>query len=416
MLSEYKLVLKNKSFIYIWISQIFSQITINIMNFVLLTRLFEVTGSAISTSLLWVAYALPAMMIGPFAPAIIDLVDKRLILVITNLLQSLAIFLFALASNTSIFIIYEIVFIYSFLNQFYVPSEASTLPSVLEKKNLVHGNSLFFITQQGSLIIGFAVAGLLKSVLGFRNTLFLCAFFVFIAFISTTFLPKTKVVKVIPENIEDALFGFFRHIKDGYNFIKNERKILTPLLLLLGFQVALQLIIVQFPTFAQNVLSVSLNSAGLYILVPAGVGAITGAVIVPKLLKKGFRKKAVIDTALLTIGISLLLITFVLPLFTYTVRIIFSFLILAIVGFSFVSVLIPSQTFLQEWTPADLRGRVFGSFAFLVTIGSVLPVLFSGTVVEILGIRFLLFILAAFSISIYGFSKKFGTKFLADQI
>ncbi len=77
MLKDFKPVVKNKNFVYIWISQIFSQLTINIMNFVLLIKLFEVTGSAISTSMLWVAYSLPAILIGPVASALTDMWDKR---------------------------------------------------------------------------------------------------------------------------------------------------------------------------------------------------------------------------------------------------------------------------------------------------------------------------------------------------
>lgn len=145
MQADYKSVIRNKSFLHIWTSQIFSQLTINIMNFVLLIRLFEVTGSAISTSFLWVAYSLPAILFGPFASAAIDLIDKRKVLIVTNFLQSLVILIFALSAKSNVFAIYEVVFIYSLLNQFYVPSETSTLPSVLKKENLVHGNSLFLL-------------------------------------------------------------------------------------------------------------------------------------------------------------------------------------------------------------------------------------------------------------------------------
>src|SRR4030065_230113 len=69
MLQEFKPVLRNKSFRYLWISQITSQLSINIMNFVFLIWLFGQTGSAISTSFLWVAYSLPAILVGPFALA-----------------------------------------------------------------------------------------------------------------------------------------------------------------------------------------------------------------------------------------------------------------------------------------------------------------------------------------------------------
>jgi len=414
MLQEFKPVLKNKNFLYIWISQIFSQLTINIMNFVFLIRLFEVTGSAISTSLLWVAYALPAILIGPFASGAVDLVDRRKMLIITNLLQSLTIFLYAIAYKSNIFLLYEVVFVYSLINQFYVPAEAATLPSVLSKEKLAHGNSLFFITQQGSIVLGFAIAGLLNGLLGFNNTLFLCSFFLFIAFASTMLLPKLTSNNQIPKKFETAVFGFFRHIAEGYDYIKNDRKILTPFLLLIGFQAALQVAVVQVPIIAKNILYIPLNSAGVFILVPAGIGAILGALIMPKLLKKQFRKKQIINAALLTTGISIFVLAFIIPVFTASwVRVILAFISVLLLGLSFVGILVPSQTFLQESTPPDLRGRVFGNTWFLVTVASVVPVVFSGSLAEIFGIKFLLLILSLFAFGILFVSKRFGDRFLS---
>lgn len=120
MLTDYRPLSKNFKFLYLWASQILSQLTIYVMNFLLLLRLFEKTGSTIATSFLWVAYALPAILIGPFAAA---------------------------SHRTSLFLIYGVALAYSFLNQFYVPAELATLPSVVKKKVLPHANGLFFLTQ-----------------------------------------------------------------------------------------------------------------------------------------------------------------------------------------------------------------------------------------------------------------------------
>jgi MFS family permease len=383
------------------------------MNFVFFIKLFEVTGSAISTSLLWVSYALPAILIGPFAPGILDLVDKRKILVITNFLQSLTIFIYALLSGSGIFLLYGVVFVYSFLNQFYVPSEISTLPFGLKKKELGLGKSLFFITQQGSLVLGFGIAGLLTSVLGFRITLFLCSIFLFIAFVSTTFLPSNAPQKSTPKLLEDTVVGFFKHLFEGYKFIRRERYILTPVLLLLVFQILLQVCAVQIPVIARDLLSIQLNLASVFILVPAGIGAGVGALYLPKILKKGVRKKKIIDTSLLSVGVSIVLLTFVVPVLFPVLKVILSFVLIALIGFGFVGVLIPSQTFLQESTPEDFRGRVFGNFSFLVVIASVLPVIFSGSIVELFGIRPLFLALAIVILIVFRTSKKYGDEFLS---
>jgi MFS family permease len=71
-----------------------------------------------------------------------------------------------------------------------------------------------------------------------------------------------------------------------------------------------------------------------------------------------------------------------------------------IVGFTVVGVLVPSMTYLQEETPEKLLGRVFGNFWFLTTVVTVLPVLFSATITDLLGIRWLLIILSFITILI----------------
>jgi MFS family permease len=93
-------------------------------------------------------------------------------------------------------------------------------------------------------------------------------------------------------------------------------------------------------------------------------------------------------------------------------RVVSTFISFAILGLSFVGVTIPSQTFLQESTPKELRGRVFGNYWFLVTVASVLPVIFSGSIIEVLGIRILLLIFSLLGIGAYFLSRRFGDNFL----
>lgn len=412
MAEEFKSVLKNRNFIYIWTSQILSQLTINIMNFIILIKLFGQTGSAIATSLLWVTYSLPAILIGPVASTFIDMVDKRKVLMITNMLQGLTILLLAVSHMTSIFILYEVVFIYSLLNQFYVPAEASTIPSVLKKSDLTRGNGLTFITQQASLVLGFGVAGLLNHFLGFDNTLYLCASFLFIAFLSVSFLPELKSKLKIPPDIILAIKSFLDNTLEGYRFIKDKRRIVTPFLLLLGFQVALSIVIVSFPVIAKEIFNINLNAAGIFVIIPAALGAMISAFNLPRLIKKGWRKKKIIENSLMILTIAIAVLVFVIPELSYVYRIVSGFVIVFFTGLAFVGVAIPSQTYIQEITPYKLRGRVFGNFWFLTTIVSVIPVVFSGTITEIFGVRFFLFIMAAFTFTVFIMSSKYADSWL----
>lgn len=412
MAEEFKSVLKNRNFIFIWTSQILSQLTINIMNFIILIKLFGQTGSAIATSLLWVTYSLPAILVGPVASTFIDMVDKRKVLMVTNVLQALTIFLLALSHRTSIFILYEVVFIYSLLNQFYVPAEASTIPSVLKKSDLPKGNGLSFITQQASLVLGFGIAGLLNHLMGFNNTLYLCSALLFTAFISVYFLPELKSKLIIPPDIVLAIKSFLDNTIEGYRFIKDKRRIMAPFLLLLGFQVALAIIIVSVPVIAKEIFSVNLNAAGIFVVIPAALGAMIGAFNLPKLIKRGLRKKKIIENSLVTLTLAIAALVFVIPELGYIYRILFGFVIVFFTGLAFVGVAIPSQTYLQEFTPYKLRGRVFGNFWFLTIIASVIPVIFSGTITEVFGVRFFLFILSAFTFTVFILSSKYADSWL----
>jgi MFS family permease len=85
------------------------------------------------------------------------------------------------------------------------------------------------------------------------------------------------------------------------------------------------------------------------------------------------------------------------------------------IGFSYVGIIIPSQTFLQEKTPFNLRGRVFGNYWFLVTVISIFPVILSGTVSEIFGAHILMFILMATVFGLFLFLKDREKKYLLPE-
>ncbi len=385
-MKEIKSVLTNYKFVSLWVSQILSQLTVNILSFIILIHLFNQTGSTIATSLLWVAYAVPAIVFGPIAAASVDLTEKRRVLMLTNLLQSVVVFFYAiLLYKQIIYLSYTVVFLYSLLNQFYVPAEAADLPLVVEEKDLPAANGLFFITQQSSLVLGFGVAGILNEVLGFRPTLLVVGVCLFLAFISVSFLPERKPSTKLPSNFEKAFSKFFNQIIDGYNFIKNTREVLFPFLLLIGIQVIFAVVVVNLPRLATDILGVTAGSSGFTVIVPAGIGAIIGTLIISKLSASGIRKRKIILTSLFVLAFSILAIS------VTSGRIAIIFFVST--GFGVVGALVPSITYLQEKTPKDLLGRVFGNFWFLTTLATVVPVLVSASITDLFGIRFLLVIL-----------------------
>jgi MFS family permease len=378
------------------------------MNFLLLIKLFETTGSTIATSLLWVAYALPAIIVGPFASASLDMVDKKKVLMLSNLFQAVTIILYSFVFEGRLFLPYGVVMIYSMLNQFYLPAEAASLPTIVSKRSLPHANGLFFLTQIAALILGFGTAGLLKQTFGFQVSLTICAALLMTAFLSVSFLPKMDVDDSIPKEFEKAMYKFFTKIKEGYEFIRGNSNVLAPFLILIGLQVSVLIGAVITPALTENVFGAEADAAGVLIIVPAAIGGFAGALVIPKLLKMGVRKRYVMQTFMLTIGATLVTFALVIPHVVDYQRTLLGVITLGIAGFSFVGILIPAQTFLQEVTPEKYRGRVFGNFWFIATALSVIPVLSSGAFSEIFGVRALLTLMGILALIMLFVSRRLG--------
>jgi hypothetical protein len=221
-----------------------------------------------------------------------------------------------------------------------------------------------------------------------------------------------KTRHTVPKSLDRAVLKFFGRIMEGYKFIRENHSILLPFVLMMGLSVSLSIVVVSLPVLANEIFRIDINSAGVIVIVPAGIGAALGTLTISRLLKKGWRKKRAIELFLTIIAFVLLIFTFLLAELPNTARLITGLVGVFLVGLSFVGVLIPSQTFLQEKTPGGLRGRVFGNYWFLATVVTVLPVLFSGAITEIFGIRLLIFLLTGLAITALVFSRRFGEDIL----
>src|SRR3989344_477214 len=208
---------------------------------------------------------------------------------------------------------------------------------------------------------------------------------------------------------------FFENIVSGVRFIIENKYVLAPFLILVSMQISLAITVVNAPSIAQDIVRVPLAYAGTYLVVPGGIGAALASIVIPRLLNLGVRKIKIIKSSLLILVFSLFLVVFLFSELAYVLRILGSLLALITIGFSYVGIIIPSQTFLQQKTPFDLMGRVFGNYWFLVTVLSVFPVILSGTVSEILGARSLMFVLILAVLALFLFLKDREKRYLLPE-
>lgn len=358
------------------------------MNFVLLTRLFEMTGSSLATTLLWLAYALPSVLFGPLAGAVVDAWDRKGLLMAANLIRSGVVLWLAFNGQATIIFIYGVVLVYSSLTQFYVPAEIASLPTLLPPESYARATGFFIITQQAAMLVGFSMGGSLIHFLGFSQTLGLCAGMLILAFVCVLFLPSMKAAPAFSSSSSSVSTTFRQAVGRGFMFLKGERAVLAPFLLLLFSQGGMATIIVGVPAIATDLFRVTARLAGLAVVAPFAAGTLIGAALVPKLLAVGWRKKRVVEASLLMMGVFLAMLISALPEIQGWPRIASGAVISLGFGLAFIGIVIPSQTMIQERTPEGLRGRVFGNLSVLANVLAIVPVLFSGTVAQLLGVRF----------------------------
>lgn len=406
MKSNFSLLLQNKSFVRLWVSQILSQIAINLMNFYVLTQVFAKTQSTTAVAMIWIASALPALLFGPFSGAIVDSLSRRKAMIITNLLQAGSIAL--LFFRHSLFSFYPVVFLYSFFDQIYLPSQQASIPGLVNKKYLSTANGLFLLTQQGSVLLGFGLGGILLVLLGNTITIAIASGALIAAAVSVYFLPKDQPrVGFMEKNIG----RFWKDLLVGYKYVRTHREILLPLLMIICSQIFVSVITIILPTFTHEVLKISLNYAGIMLIVPGAIGALIVTYNLPRWLKTN-RKKDIVGHGLLIGGMTLVLFSLV-GLLNVGRTLVGSIVAIGI-GMALACITVPSQTLIQEKTPSWLRGRVYSQLSFLLIIATTLPILAAGTLADAIGVVPLMALMGIMLCVIYFIFKRKGDYVLAN--
>lgn len=389
-------VLKNRQFLGLWISQVFSQISTHIVNFTLIAKIFTQTGSSIAVSLLVFWFAAPAVLMGVLAGVYVDRWDRKRILILINLLQAVLVLGYFFAGNI-IFLIYPIVFIYAALNQFFIPAEGAMIPTIVAKENLFAANSFYLFTNYSSFILGYALAGPLIIFLGPNSPFFLASFMLFLATIAVTILPSDyKRAAAFRE--KTARTPLFQSIKRGLGFIRKTKKVSFSISHLLLVQVVIAAIIALGPSFARNSLNISVESTSFTLIAPAGIGVAIGAFILNK-IKDKYKAKSLVKFGVVFASLILFLLTVSHKIGPFIKRelllanglYIFKFinllftvsLLVILLGFFTAFIIIPSQTIMQRETPSDFRGRVFGTTGMLVNIGALVPLVLFGILADL---------------------------------
>lgn len=375
-------VLKSTSFRNLWLGQVLSQIAFNMMSFVLLVRVYTVSsGQSRAVSLLLLSISLPAILLSPIAGVYADKLDRKFIMVSTNVLRAMIFFLFAHVSQ-SVRSILTFSFFLSCISQFFAPAEAATIPAVVKKQNLLAANSLFTLTVFSSTLFGYVLAG---PFLRFFNDqgififmgILLAAAAAFVATIPSSY--GSPASKPVAQGFASSFREIIKELMEGISYIiQNRQTTLLPSIQITITQVLIFVIVVIAPGFAEKLVNIDIKDASLLLIGPTALGMITTILVIGKISENISRQRVIISGILLA-GSSLTILSFLhyLPI---------AMILLFMLGVGNTLIAVPAHTELQESLPEELRGRVYGVLMTMANTAALMPVIASGWVADTVGI------------------------------
>ena len=398
-------VLQNRPFLLLWLAQLSTQVGGNMVIYGLTIIINYAYQSASAVSALLLCFLVPAIVFSALAGVFVDRVDKRAMLVITNVLRGLA-YLAIVFVGSNLLGLYLLMILVSTITTFFGPAEASTIPALVPRHQLIAANGLFTLTMNVAFALGFALLGPFMVALASAQALIVVVaalYFVAAGFCWTLpaqppVAPATSAGQTVADagRAVETMLGQF---VEGITYIRDHRSIAWSLSYL-GITGALVGILgVLGPGFAKTTLALGEKDFALVVL-PLGLGVVTG-ILVLNSYGKLLPRRRTIEAGMVGMGVLLALLAWAGPISHFLVasaassglanasRVV-SLLSLVmgiafLVGAGYAVVAISSQTQLQEELPEEVRGRVFGVLNMLVSISSLAPIVVVGPLADLVG-------------------------------
>lgn len=380
-------VFRNRSFTLLWTGQLISSMGSALTMLAASILVYRVTGSALSVGLMLIATAGPTVLIGLFAGVFVDRYDRKRILLGSDLLRAILIFLIPILIPLNILWLYIIVALTSAITQFFDSAHASVLPELANDEELSAANALMAISSVGATMFGFAAAGLIVSTLSVEWAFYLDAlsFAISGSLILFTRLPSMPIVD------NTSVRAIVVNLKAGLNVVKDVVilrslfLVAAPIFLIFGFQNTLML------PFAIQVLGGTEFHFGLQQAAEA-VGIALGSLVMARFADR-IREGQ-------WLAISYLLMAFFSILYSYSINITMGIFMIGFTGFVNAPSFIGRQLVIQRSTPREMRGRVNSAFFVVRDSMFVMGMALAG-VADLFGVR-ILFIVSSYVLLLAG--------------
>jgi MFS family permease len=313
----------------------------------------ELTNSAFAVGLNQALRSLGVLLFTLYAGTVVDRVEKRRLIVWTQLLQMLEALALAVLVWTKGVAVWQVMVLAAgvgVVNAFDIPARQAFIADLVPKDDLMNAIALNSSMFNAARIVGPAVAGVLIGAAGIGACFFLNG----VSYIAV--VAGLLAMRLPPFTSRPAAASGWAGFRVGVGFIRRDPRVLALVVLVAAFSVFGFPFLVLMPVVARDVLHTDARGYGA-LMAAVGIGAMLGALglaVAGQRVPKG--------RALLAGGGAF---ATVLALFAAARSFGLAALLLALVGCAMIITTALANTMLQTIVPDELRGRVMAFYAFV---------------------------------------------------
>lgn len=310
----------------------------------------SLSPSPVMVALVQTAVTLPALLLALPAGALADIFDRRRYLIIVNVWMSLTAALLGFLTITNImneWILLGLTFSMGIGTAMMMPAWQAVTPELVPRHELRHAISLNAMGVNVSRAIGPALAGVIVATAGSGAVFLINAITFFCIIIILWRWRRTYTSSNLPTE------RFFSAIKTGIRFARNSQALHFALIRGIGFFVFASALWALLPLIAKHLLQGGPQTYGI-LLASIGVGAVFGALFLPRYRQK-YSSDQLVTGASLLYAVSMFGVA-CLP------NQLFAIMAMALCGVAWITVMSTTQTAAQMALPNWVRSRGLAVF------------------------------------------------------
>ncbi|WP_314149186.1 MFS transporter [uncultured Leifsonia sp.] len=340
---------------------------------------FSVTGSALGASTVFLAELIPMLLAGSFLGVLVDRWDHRRTMVVTALLQGVALLPLLAASADRMGIVYAVAAVQACLGGVINPARQALVPSLVETRDLGRANALIAVSDNLARLIGSPLGGLAFATLGLPGVVVVdAATFLVTALLVALSRPQRPAATAARDDLPAAERRLFRQWLEGLGEIVRSRTLRTIAVVTALGSVAQGLFLVLFIVYVTQELGAGDPEVGLLRGVQA-IGGVLGGLLTGVLLRR-LSSRVLVGVGYLVFG-ALSLLTWNLAPVTTAVWV-YAALFVAM-GVPAVATATGEITLVQTVTTGGRLGRVIAAMTTLAGAAQGIGLLAGGVLAEL---------------------------------